>query len=223
MNQVGLNTLAILVFAITLSVLLGPWLQIPPTLPAGATVVLLGAFTVDTLGFRGQGATLFLDWFAQRSPQYRQRILHHEAGHFLVAHLLDIPVTGYSLSAWEATRQGQPGQGGVTFLPLETDTLAPQLLDRYCTVWMAGAAAEFLVYDSVEGGDDDRQKLRSVVTALRRQWQTQEHRAGLQAKALLEQHWQAYEALVAAMGTRTPVAECCRVIDHHRSPGKSVG
>lgn len=215
MNQIGLNTLAILIFGLTLSVLLGPWLQISPFIPAGAVFLGLGIFTVDTLGFQGQGATLFLDWFAQRSPEYRQRILRHEAGHFLAAHLLEIPVTGYTLSAWEAVKQGQVGQGGVSFQPLQTDSVPPQLLDRYCMVWMAGSAAEFLVYDSVEGGDDDRQKLRSILTALRQEWRTKEHWAGLQAKTLLEKHWPAYEVLVKAMAKRSPVTECCQLIDQH--------
>lgn len=217
MNQIGLNTVAILIFGLTLSVLLGPWLQIPPALPAGAVFLGLGVFTLDTLGFQGQGTVLFLDWFAQRSPDYRQRVLHHEAGHFLAAHLLEIPVTGYTLSAWETVQQGQPGQGGVSFAALETESITPQLLDRYCTVWMAGAAAEFLVYDSVEGGDDDRQKLRSVVTTLKQEWRAKERWAGLQAKALLEQHWSTYEALVEAMAKRTSVADCCELIDQHKN------
>jgi len=223
MNQIGLNTVAILIFGLTLSVLLGPWLQISPILPAGAVFLGLGVFTLDTLGFRGQGTTLFLDWLAQRSPTYRQRILHHEAGHFLAARLLEIPVTGYTLSAWETLQQGQVGQGGVSFADLETESLTPQLLDRYCTVWMAGAAAEFLVYDSVEGGDDDRQKLRSLMVSVRQEWQQKERWAGLQAKALLEQHWPAYEALVEAMEKRVPVQECCRVIEQHARRLRELG
>jgi len=223
MNQIGLNTVAILIFGLTLSVLLGPWLQIPPILPAGAVFLGLGAFTMDTLGFQGRGTTLLLDWLAQRSPAYRQRVLHHEAGHFLAARLLEIPVTGYTLSAWENLQQGQAGQGGVSFAPLETESLTPQLLDRYCTVWMAGAAAEFLVYDSVEGGDEDRQKLRSLMASLRQEWQQKERWAGLQAKTLLEENWQAYEALVEAMGKRMPVQDCCRMLEQHADPLRELG
>lgn len=217
MNQITLNTAAILIFGVTFSILLGPWLQISPAVPAIATAVILAAVVIDTLGFQGQGSTLFLDWFAQKSPQYRERILHHEAGHFLAAHLLEIPVTGYTLSAWEALRQGQPGQGGVSFDDLTLGISLPsQLLDRYCTVWMAGAAAEFLVYDSVEGGDDDRQKLKSVTLSLEQNWRQKEHWAGMQAKELLEQNWSAFKALVEAMGDRASVSECCQVINHHR-------
>ena len=120
-------------------------------------------------------------------------------------------------AAYRALGQGQPGQGGVSFDDLTLGISLPaQLLDRYCTVWMAGAAAEFLVYDSVEGGDDDRQKLKSVLLSLEQNWRQKEHWAGMQAKELLEQNWSAFKALVEAMGDRASVSECCEVINHHR-------
>jgi hypothetical protein len=218
MDQVRLNTIAIFVFVLTCSVLLGPWLNISPALPALAIVSVLGLVTFDALGFQGKGVTLFLDSFAQRSPVYKERILRHEAGHFLVAHLLEVPLTGYTLSAWEALKQGYPGQGGVMFdsPELERGNLSATLLDRYCTVWMAGGAAESLVYGTVEGGEDDLQKLRSTLTHLRLEWKSKQRSAVLQARDLLQSHWSAYEALVEAMAQRASTAECCQVIEHHR-------
>jgi hypothetical protein len=99
--------------------------------------------------------------------------VRHEAGHFLVAYFLGIPITGYTLTAWEAFKQGQPGLGGVTLIQkLPTDALAVGemrlTLERFCTVWMAGIAAETIVYGSAEGGVEDRQKLKEALFALGR-------------------------------------------------------
>lgn len=225
MSQTSLNLVAITIFTLVMSALLGPWLHLSPFVPAIAVFGLLGLATVDTLGWQGQGATLLVDWAAGFSSDHRDRVLHHEAGHFLVAHLLNIPITGYTLSAWEAFRQGQPGQGGVSFGSEELDgeleqgILSDQLLDRYCTVWMAGIAAETLLYGNVEGGTDDRQKLRILWTQLRRspeQGLLKERWVLLQAKTLIETHRLAYDALVEAMSTRSSPEDCQRQIDQHR-------
>ncbi|MEW5860410.1 MAG: ATP-dependent Zn protease [Cyanobacteriota bacterium] len=175
MQQTALNLIAIGVFAMTLSSLLGPMLNISPTIPAIATVSILGLATLDTLSFQGKGITLLLELFAGADSKYRDRVLRHEAGHFLVAYLLEIPITGYTLSAWETFRQGIPGQGGVIFdtQKLQQETTTPWdlqvTLDRFCTVWMAGIAAEILVYGSAEGGAEDRQKIREALTQVGRQ------------------------------------------------------
>lgn len=215
MNQLFLNAIAWVIFVMTSSILLGPLVNLPFAWPASLTVGLLGLATVDTLGFQSRGTTLFLDWFAQNSPHYRQRILHHEAGHFLVAHLLGLPVKGYTLSAWEAWRQGHQGQGGVRVDAPDFEDYASMLqtLDRYCAVWMAGSVAESLVYDSIEGGTDDRQTLREIVTQLNFDVTIKERQAQQQARQLLRNNWKTYEALVAAMARRASVANCCQLID----------
>lgn len=226
MSQTNLNLIAIAIFSLTVLSLLGPLFNLSPTVPAIATFSILGLATLDSLSWRGQGGTLLLDWLASFSPQHRARIVRHEAGHFLVAYLLGIPVTGYALSAWEAFRQGQSAQGGVSFDDrelaswLEQGILGSQLLDRYCTIWMAGLAAETLVYGSTEGGADDRQKLRTVLTPLGFSAALQEQKerwAALQAKTLLQTNWSAYEVLVDAMQQRAAIEECYRAIDQHQA------
>lgn len=225
MSQTALNLVAIAIFTIVVSSLLGPLFDLSPTVPAIATFSLLGLATLDTLSWQGQGGTLLLGWLASFSPQHRLRIVQHEAGHFLVASLLGVPVTGYALSAWEAFRQGQSAQGGVSFddrelAQLEQGTLSSQFLERYCTIWMGGLAAETLVYGSAEGGADDRQKLRTVLAPLGFSGSAQEQKerwAVLQAKTLLQTNWSAYEALVSAMQQRACVAECYRVIGQHKN------
>lgn len=213
----GLNLLAIAIFTITLASLLGPLVHLSPGVPALTTGVLLGLITVDTLGWSGQGTSLVVDWFAQRSPAHRDRIIHHEAGHFLVATLLGIPVTGYALSAWEALRQGQQAQGGVQLddRALEEQwqrgTLSAQWVDRYCQVWLAGAAAERLVYGSVEGAGDDRTKVRTLLTHIqypRDKFTEKERWAALQAQDLLQRHWDLYGQLVELLRAKAPLEQC---------------
>ncbi len=217
MSQTALNLVAIAIFLMTLSVLLGPLFNFSSTIPALATFTILGIAAFDSFRLQGKGGNILLDWIAGFSPEHRDRIVHHEAGHFLIAHLFDIPISGYTLSAWEAWKQGQPGQGGVTFnddqlaSQLEVGKISAQILDRYCTIWMAGIAAETLVFNNTEGGADDQNKLAGVLTNLgfaesARQQKQRFH--ALQAKTLLQENWSSYEALVKAMRQGASVADC---------------
>ncbi|HYW19734.1 MAG TPA: ATP-dependent Zn protease [Nodularia sp. (in: cyanobacteria)] len=222
MSETALNLVAISIFLMTFSVLLGPLIHLSPAVPALATFAILGIATFDNFSWQGQGGNLILDWIAGFSPQHRDRIIHHEAGHFLTAHLLDIPVTGYTLSAWEAWKQGQPGQGGVTFddgelaTQLQRGTISTQMIDRYCTIWMAGMMAETLVFNRAEGGADDQSKLAQVLAGLgfSESDSLQKQRFHLlQAKTLLQENWSSYEALVKLMQQRATVTDCQRMID----------
>ncbi|WP_245404932.1 ATP-dependent Zn protease [Leptolyngbya sp. Cla-17] len=204
-----------------MSALLGPLVELSPVVPAIATASALGLAALDTLTWQGRGSTLMLDWLAGFSKEHRARIIRHEAGHFLVARQLDIPVTDYTLSAWEALRKGHPGQGGVQFdtqildAELQQGKLSAQMLDRLCTIWMAGGAAEAMVYGNAQGGDDDRGKLRALLIQIRFSAADRQHKerlSVLRAKTLLETHWTTYEALVAAMERRETVEECDRII-----------
>ena len=222
MQQTSLNIIAIAIFVMTISTILGPILNISPTIPAVTTFGIMGLATIDTLSWNNKGATLFLDLFV--TSEQRQRVLYHEAGHFLTAYFLGIPVTEYSLTAWEAFKQGHYGQGGVVFDPeaaisktLDKKDL-PLTLDRLCTVWMAGIAAEKLVYDKAEGGSEDCQQLRIALNmaGLPTSVYGQKERWGqLQATSLLERHQQAFESLVIAMEARKSVAECCQIIQEN--------
>ncbi|MGL4620372.1 MAG: ATP-dependent Zn protease, partial [Chroococcidiopsis sp.] len=125
----------------------------------------------------------------------------------------------------EALKQKQPGLGGVSFedrelaAQLDRGTLTAQMLDRYCTVWMAGLAAEDLVYSNTEGGADDRQKFGMILTPLGYTANAVEQKqrwAVLQARTLLQANWSAYEALVGMMQQRAGVDECCRAIEEHK-------
>jgi hypothetical protein len=214
-KQISLNLVAICVFGMTISSLVAPLINISSTVPIAIIGAIVVGATVDNFFLKSTLATLVLDAIAGTKPAYRLRIIQHEAGHFLVAYLLGIPITGYTLSAWESVKQGNPAQGGVIFAPPPTD-ISPQLLQQYCTVWMAGIAAEKLIYDRSEGGSEDRQKLRGVLFLAGKQQQEivhQENLAALQAKMLIQTNWDAYQALVIAMSNRIAVADCYHQID----------
>jgi hypothetical protein len=218
-KKISLNLVAICIFGMTLSSLVAPLVRVSSTIPIAIIFAIVVGATLDSFFFRSTAATLILDTIAGTSSEYRQRILHHEAGHFLVAYLLDIPISGYTLSAWESIRQGRAAQGGVTFAPPPPE-ISAELLQKYCTVWMAGIAAEKSLYDRAEGGDEDRQKLCGVLFLAGKQQQeivNQENLATLQAKSLIQNHRTAYQSLVTAMSARQSVIDCCKEIDQLRS------
>lgn len=221
MNKTTLNLVAISIFLMTFSILLGPLIDLSPAVPAVATFAILGIATFDSWSLEGRGGTLFLDLIGGFSPEYRERIVHHEAGHFLVAHILGVPVTGYTLSAWEAFKQKQKGFAGVTFddvevlSQFENGAITDRILERYYTIWMAGIAAENLVYENAHGGADDKNKLMGVLKSLgcSESVCNQKQRFSiLQAKTVLENNWSAYQALVDTMRKRATVKECKEIL-----------
>jgi hypothetical protein len=219
-RKISLNLVAICIFGMTISSLVAPLINISSTIPITIIWAIVVGSTLDNFLFKSIVATLILDAIAGAKPAYRQRIVNHEAGHFLVAYLLDIPITGYTLSAWESLKAGQAAQGGVMFSAPQAN-ISSQLLQRYCTVWMAGIAAEKLIYDRSEGGSEDRQKLRGTLFLAGKQQQEivqQENLAALKAKTLIQTNWEAYQALVIAMSNRTAVADCCTQIDRLKLP-----
>ncbi|MEM8546261.1 MAG: ATP-dependent Zn protease [Cyanobacteria bacterium P01_H01_bin.119] len=221
MKQTTLNLIALFVFLATMASLLGPMVQISPTVPALAVAAVLALAALDRFALDGKLGSFLIDSLDRTSEAERDRILHHEAGHFLVAQLLDIPVTDYTLSPWEAWKRGLPGQGGVVFdaeaieQEMNQGRLSAQLLSRYCTVWMAGIAAETLVFKTETGGSDDRQKIRAIYYQIQKPAQEariKERWSILQARTLLEHNWEAYQSLVAAMAERKPVEDCRQLI-----------
>ena len=191
MNLTTLNLLSISVFAFVLLSLVGPLVNISPAFTATLTTGIAAIFALDRFVAKGVGGNLLIDVVSGQSSEYRQRIIHHEAGHFLVAHLLGIPVQSYTLSAWESIRAGFPGLGGVVVdiaaiaATLEANQSDPQSdsaeaqgksepakseapglplrqLNQYCIVWMAGIAAENQTYGSAQGGQDDEFRLKQL-------------------------------------------------------------
>ena len=222
MPQTALNLIAIGIFLMTMTSLLGPIFNVSPVVPAALTFGILSLATADTLSWNSRGVSLLLDLLA--SKEQRQRIINHEAGHFLTAYFLGIPITGYTLTAWETIKQRRIGRGGVAF---ETESITNKpfnleemrlTLDRFCTVWMAGIAAEKMVYGDSQGGTEDKEQLRQALTMAglpKVSYGQKERWAQLQATNLLTRHQKSYEALVEAMHQRSTIEECYEVIQQH--------
>ena len=211
MNPITLNAVAIGIFLMTFSVLLSPFLPISPTAVSGIIFIVLSAVTFDAFRFQSLGLTTLLDMLAQLSPDYRQRILHHEGGHFFVACLLDLPIKSYSLSLREALRHNPPVQAGVVLaqpIKNQNQDWVRENISKLCAVWVAGGVAEELKYGTVQGNEDDLRQLRSTLKALGLNVALYERQAKTEAKQLIQQNWQGYKALIDLLQERRPVEEC---------------
>ena len=206
--------------------LVGPLLNISPSAVAIALTGCVGLLALDRYGWQGKGGNLLIDLISGQSSEYRQRIIHHEAGHFLVAHLLGIPVESYTLSAWQGIKAGLPGLGGVVVDTSAIQEAAPnrerlttQVLNHYSMIWMAGIAAEKQTFGSAQGGEDDKAQLRKLWELTSPKYrtsataETQTRWAQMQANTLIETQSAAYKALVEAMSALRPVDECVAQID----------
>jgi len=219
MSEAGITRAAWIVAALVASAALGPWLALPL-----AGMVALGI--VEQVAFGGRLSGLLgalLDW---ASPAYRQRVIRHEAGHIVVAHLLGIPLRGYVLSPWQAFRRGIPGYGGVELDPAPMHTWEAQGgiswadLERYGLFWMAGAAAESLHYGQVVGDEEDRQQLAKLLSGIRAapplasaaQVRVQMNRFLRQSRALLQAHPEAYAVAVQHLERGSPLQDCLAAI-----------
>lgn len=63
-------------------------------------------YTADQIATGGGGSSLVIDTLGRIvEPQYKQRVALHESGHFLVAYLLGLLPTAYTLSSLDAYRR----------------------------------------------------------------------------------------------------------------------
>lgn len=93
-------------------------------------------------------------------PDYRKRVLGHEAAHFLVGYLLGVPITGYSLSI---------GKEHVDFVEariqqrLFQSKLDAQDIDQLAVVAMAGVASEAMEFEEIMGQTADLMDLQRLL------------------------------------------------------------
>jgi hypothetical protein len=208
-NDEDLNLLAIAIFTLTMSVLIGPAVGLSPLIPTILTVVLLGLYGVYTTGWGSQRGSVLMAWWQERSPQQRDRILQHEAGHFLVAYLLGIKILGYNLSFVTGREADRSAILGVE---VDASQIKSDSLERYCTVWMAGIAAEEYIYQDAKGGAEDIRQLREATVRLPNP-ELHQRWALLRARTLIAEHQEAFQALVLQMQQNVTVEDCCAAID----------
>ena len=105
-------------------------------------------------------------------PSRREAAARHEAGHFLCAYLLAVPVQACILNpARSLFEQQLSGRVGTVFLsPAMSELRAgraadPSDVDVASIVLMGGIAAEALINGSAEGGAADEKALAALLTA----------------------------------------------------------
>jgi hypothetical protein len=156
------------------------------------------------------------------SPEYRARMLRHEAGHFLVGHIVGLPVVGYATNAASSAVECAEPSADDGAPPIDAD----EALNRFAVVSLAGVVAECLCFGKAEGGLADLSQLNAAQVRTRYQAKaegseredSEQNRvrwAAVQAYALLHSNGPAFERLVSAMQAGLPVAECEAAARHH--------
>lgn len=87
---------------------------------------------------------IFIDKFSQVFPDYRDRVLRHEAAHFLVGYLLGVPALGYDLAI--GREHTDFAEAKLQKRLFQSDLSAGDI-DQLSVVAMAGVAAEAMEYD----------------------------------------------------------------------------
>jgi hypothetical protein len=224
MNVTATDLLAIAIFTITMMSLVGTMVGLSPVVPSAIAISLLTSWGIDIGFFQGKFGAYAQAWLRARSPQYRERVSYHEAGHFLAAYVLGFKITSYAIAGIVGRSLGeilsdnafQGIEGGVEIEIVDGSSfnnLNGNSIDRYSTVYMAGIAAEQLMCEGeTEGGLDDRQRLRKVIANLPHPM-TQERWALLNAKSLLSDRRSALVVLASKMLSGATVEDCCQAID----------
>lgn len=162
-------------------ILVGIWTGIDINILLLSTISFI---VLDRIFFSGANVETLLRWLY---PDSTRKIIHHEAGHFLLAYLLGCPVEGMVLSTWAALKDSRFGGGthsnrfprstvsaGTSFfdpqlsheMNLPIPSIRRQSIDKYSIIVMGGIAAEAMVYGNAEGGAGDEAQLISFLSSL---------------------------------------------------------
>mmetsp|Transcript_2487 Transcript_2487/g.3647 ORF Transcript_2487/g.3647 Transcript_2487/m.3647 type:complete len:336 (-) Transcript_2487:284-1291(-) len=153
---------------------------------------------------------------ANLRPDFKERLLLHEAGHFLAGYLCGVPVKKYDVN---------PITTGVTIFGgrFLTEDVAQGRIGRddvnaLSVVALAGPVAEVLKYGQAEGGMADLKLLQNVIVRtkpplLPKEQQDQTRWGALMAYTVLKKYSAEYENLVKAMKANKSVPECIKAIE----------
>ncbi|GJX07271.1 reverse transcriptase domain-containing protein [Tanacetum coccineum] len=182
------------------------------------------SWTLDIVAFAGGLSNLVLDTIGHTiSQKYHNRVIEHEAGHFLIAYLLGILPKGYTLSSLEAfQREGSLNvQAGTVFVDFEfTEQISAGRVtathELFSCIALAGVATEYLLYGYAEGGLADVKTLDGLLSSLgftQKKADSQVRWAVLNTILILRRHERARTQLAKAMSEGKSVGSCIDIIE----------
>ncbi|GAV63235.1 hypothetical protein CFOL_v3_06755 [Cephalotus follicularis] len=189
------------------------------------SLVLLFLWTWDSVAFNGGVSSLVLDTIGHNfSQKYHNRVIQHEAGHFLVAYLVGILPKGYTLTSLDALRkQGSLNvQAGTAFVDLEfleevnAGKVSATMLNRFSCIALAGVATEYLLYGYAEGGLTDINQLDTLLKSLgftQKKVDSQVRWSLLSTVLILRRHGAARSKVAEAMSIGKSVGTCIDIIE----------
>uniref|UniRef100_M8CJE3 Peptidase M41 domain-containing protein n=1 Tax=Aegilops tauschii TaxID=37682 RepID=M8CJE3_AEGTA len=180
--------------------------------------------------YNGGARNLVLDTIAHSlSEKYHNRVIEHEAGHFLIAYLLGVLPKEYTITCLDTLmKQGSLNvQAGTAFVDFEfveeinTGKLSAKMLNKFSCIALAGVATEYLLYGYSEGGLDDVNKLDGLFKSLgftQNKADSQVRWAVLNIVLILRRHEKARSKLKEAMSSGRSVGSCIEVIEENINP-----
>ncbi|KAH6761442.1 stress regulated protein [Perilla frutescens var. hirtella] len=186
---------------------------------------LLFLWTLDAVSFNGGISFLVLDTLGHTfSRKYHNRVVQHEAGHFLIAYLLGILPKGYTLTSLEALKKEgsfnvQAGTAFVDFEFLEevsTGKVSASTLNRFSCIALAGVVTEYLLFGAAEGGLADINTLDRLLKSLgftQKKTDAQVRWAVLNTTLILRRHEKTRAVLAEAMSEGKSVGSCVDMIE----------
>ncbi|CAJ1960944.1 unnamed protein product [Sphenostylis stenocarpa] len=186
---------------------------------------LLFLWTLDAVSFGGGIGSLVVDTIGHSfSQKYHNRVIQHEAGHFLIAYLVGILPKGYSISSLDALqKEGSLNiQAGTAFVDFEfqeevsTGKVSATTLSRFSCIALAGVSTEYLIYGFAEGGLDDIRKLDLLLKGLgftQKKADSQVRWSLLNTVFLLRRHEAARAKLAEALSMGKSVGSCIDIIE----------
>ncbi|KAJ4719553.1 Stress regulated protein [Melia azedarach] len=189
------------------------------------SLALLFLWTLDSISFNGGVGSLVLDTIGHTfSQKYHNRVIQHEAGHFLIAYLVGILPKGYTLSSLEALKKERSLniQAGTAFVDFEfleevsSGKVSATTLNRFSCIALAGVATEYLLYGYAEGGLADINKLDLLLKGLgftQKKADSQVRWSVLNTILLLRRHEGARAKLAEAMSTGKSAGSCIDIIE----------
>ena len=158
-----------------------------------------------------------VDTVSRLNPEYMERIVKHEAAHFLIAYLSGIPVSSYSLGLVEMhvelleakIEKKLVGKAGV---------ITTEEMEALAVVAMSGVAAEAKYFEKVAGQEADLFSLQKAMNKTEPKLGAQKEQsvtrwAVYKAARIITDNEKSYEQLCQAMKEGKSVAECVKAIE----------